>query len=126
MRSRNIAASLALALAAAAAGWAGGSAEPPQRPAPEQAPQPEQTPQRAQPRKAALATEDPCLACHAASTPGLVESWRLSRHASAGAGCAACHTPAEADPSGAEHFGAAVTPVVSPQYCAACHPEQAA
>ncbi|OHD20293.1 MAG: hypothetical protein A2064_02955 [Spirochaetes bacterium GWB1_66_5] len=109
---------LVLLLAVAAAGWAKGVREPQQ---PETQAQP-----AGAPRKAALDSEDPCLACHAAGTPGLVESWRLSRHAAAGVGCAACHTPSASDPSGAEHFGAKVTPVVSPQYCAACHPGEVA
>ena len=119
----RIAAAMALLLAVAAFARAAGAGEPQQQ-QPQSQQQPTQSTQP--PHKAALDPEDPCLACHATGTPGLVESWRLSRHAAAGVGCAACHTPSPSDPSGAEHFGAAVTPVVSPQYCAACHPDEVA
>jgi hypothetical protein len=94
-----------------------------------------------------------CLECHTTVHPGIVESWRNSRHAKVTVqtamavtglaskvsnkqvpenlltkvvGCAECHTQrpkAHADTF--EHNGYDVHVVVSPQDCAACHIQEA-
>lgn len=56
-----------------------------------------------------------CLECHTAITPGIVNDWRASRHASPGAGkppvlCPACH--------GADHQALRMP---TPKVCAQCH-----
>jgi len=68
--------------------------------------------------------EDSCLSCHEAVSPGIVQSWRLGKHAFAGISCAACHTGKTNDPSAGGHFGFNVTSVPSPNYCARCHAQE--
>lgn len=91
-----------------------------------------------------------CLDCHAAMTPGLVESWKKSRHAVTSpqealqkgslerrisnekipadfaknaVGCAECHTVnADKHKDTFEHNGYNVHVVVTPSDCATCHP----
>lgn len=94
-----------------------------------------------------------CLFCHEMATPGIVEDWKRSRHASitpaealaeedplarritaesvpkelAGAtiGCYECHSlRAEAHADNFEHFGYQINVVVSPADCATCHPAE--
>lgn len=49
-----------------------------------------------------------------------------SKHALKAVDCYDCHKAKEDDPSGYQHNGFFVTAVPSPQYCAACHPEEVA
>jgi len=93
-----------------------------------------------------------CLGCHEEVTPGIVGDWRASRHAmtapshalgkavlerrfSAAAppegtaevvvGCAECHTrDPDRHADTFEHNGYRVHVVVTPEDCAACHPEE--
>lgn len=67
---------------------------------------------------------DACISCHASLTPGIVQSWALSKHSEKGTDCAACHTAQKDDPSGFNHYGNMVTAVPSPMYCNSCHPKQ--
>ena len=76
------------------------------------------------PAMAEIDPTDRCLSCHASVSPGITASWQRSAHAFAEVSCATCHTAQEGDPSGRDHFGFAMTPVVSPNYCAACHPRE--
>ena len=62
-----------------------------------------------------------CLACHTASTPGIVEQWRGSAHAGKGVDCYACHRANEGDPSAFDHYGLKIAVIVTPNYCARCH-----
>ena len=90
-----------------------------------------------------------CLDCHESIHPGIVESWRKSRHAATtpdaavavkglarkisstdipdalrpvSVGCAECHTQrAEAHGDSFEHNGYTVHMVVSSKDCAVCH-----
>ncbi len=80
----------------------------------------------AHPEAAEIDLSDPCLACHDGVSPGIVQTFRLSRHAFAGVSCASCHSARDGDPSGTEHFGATVTTVPSPAYCGQCHPGEVA
>jgi len=70
------------------------------------------------------AQQEPCLACHAGVTPGIVEGWKLSEHSEVGVSCLTCHQAREGDPSAFEHNGFTVTAVVSPNYCAQCHAKE--
>ncbi len=93
-----------------------------------------------------------CIGCHEAVTPGIVADWKASRHArvtpaealtkprierrisaalppagtaETAVGCAECHRlNAELHPDTFEHNGYRVHIVVSPEDCAACHPEE--
>ena len=63
----------------------------------------------------------PCLDCHAALTPNIVEDWKLSRHAAEGVDCSVCHGQAH---STAADPGLAGVP--TPDTCAVCHPDRVA
>jgi hydroxylamine dehydrogenase len=67
---------------------------------------------------------DMCITCHSSATPGIVQTWSLSRHSERGVSCEVCHTAQSGDPSGFDHYGKKVTSVPSPNYCASCHPVQ--
>jgi hypothetical protein len=70
---------------------------------------------------AAIDEDDSCLTCHQAVTPGIVQSWRLSKHAFAVVSCETCHNGLDGDPSVTQHYGYSVTAVPSPNYCGQCH-----
>jgi hydroxylamine dehydrogenase len=62
-----------------------------------------------------------CLACHANSTPGIVEQWRGSAHAKASVDCYSCHQGMAGDPATFEHYGQKIAVIVTPNYCGRCH-----
>ena len=62
-----------------------------------------------------------CLACHANSTPGIVEQWRGSAHAKASVDCYSCHQAMAGDPATFDHYGQKIAVIVTPNYCARCH-----
>ncbi|MCK5554299.1 MAG: hydroxylamine oxidase, partial [Deltaproteobacteria bacterium] len=98
------------------------------------------------------ATEE-CISCHASVSPGIVGSWKKSRHAKISpaealkkpklerrisaervpdnlaqtvVGCAECHTlNPEKHKDTFEHEGYQVHIVVTPEDCAVCHPTEA-
>lgn len=98
------------------------------------------------------ATEE-CLGCHATIHPGIVESWKKSRHGSVTpgqalqvtgfakkvssqavpedlsnhvVGCAECHTlNPKSHPDTFDHNGYDIHVVVSPRDCTACHAQEA-
>ncbi len=62
-----------------------------------------------------------CAECHARVSPGIVQDWRLSRHAGVEVACVDCH--------GREHTSAndaARASLPTPATCAGCHPTQVA
>lgn len=66
-----------------------------------------------------------CINCHKTVTPGIVAQYESSSMAAAGIGCLNCHGGnSSIDPSVMEHNGFQITPVVSPNYCKKCHPDQ--
>lgn len=65
-----------------------------------------------------------CLACHAESTPGVVEQWRGSVHAKKGVDCYSCHRANPKDPATFEHYGQQIAVIVTPGYCAQCHAKE--
>ncbi len=95
-----------------------------------------------------------CINCHATYSPGIVEDWRSSRHASTtpaaglakpelerrvssesipenlaevAVGCYECHgLNPDAHPDNFDHFGYAINIIVSPTDCATCHSDEAA
>ncbi len=101
--------------------------------------------------RTSLETQD-CLGCHTTTHPGMVESWRKSRHANTTpgeamqaeplalkvsskdvpenlqkvtVGCAECHTlRPDKHQDTFDHMGYQVHVVVSPDDCATCHSEE--
>ncbi len=67
-----------------------------------------------------------CLDCHANSTPGVVEQWRQSTHATKGVDCFSCHKANEKDPATFDHYGQRIAVIVTPNYCARCHSAEVA
>src|SRR6266571_2897408 len=67
-----------------------------------------------------------CLDCHSNTTPGLVEQWQSSAHAKKGVDCYSCHQAAAKDPAAFDHYGQKIAVIVTPNYCARCHKEEAA
>ncbi|MGC9224190.1 MAG: multiheme c-type cytochrome [Terracidiphilus sp.] len=72
-----------------------------------------------QPRVSAQGQE--CLACHSASTPGLVQQWKDSEHYKHGVDCYSCHKANAGDPATVDHYGQKIAVIVTPKYCARCH-----
>ncbi|GAB4387422.1 MAG: hypothetical protein Kow0025_00890 [Thermodesulfovibrionales bacterium] len=68
---------------------------------------------------AALAQD--CVSCHKETTPRIVTDWGLSKHSSAGIGCASCHGDGH---KSAEDVAKAGVP--TPETCAQCHPARVA
>jgi hydroxylamine dehydrogenase len=64
---------------------------------------------------------EPCLDCHSALTPNIVEDWRLSRHAGEGVECSTCHGSAHSRAT-----DASLAAIPTPDTCALCHPERVA
>jgi hydroxylamine dehydrogenase len=67
-----------------------------------------------------------CLDCHSSTTPGIVEQWKSSAHARKGVDCYSCHQAAAKDPAAFDHYGQRIAVIVTPNYCARCHAEEAA
>jgi hypothetical protein len=65
-----------------------------------------------------------CVACHSATSPGIVKQWERSRHAQSGIGCFECHQAQQGDRDGFEHNGAFISVIVSPQDCSVCHAKE--
>ena len=65
-----------------------------------------------------------CIECHSSSTPGIVEQWKSSAHAQSGVDCYSCHKANDGDPSTFDHNGYKIAVIVSPNYCARCHPAE--
>jgi hypothetical protein len=62
-----------------------------------------------------------CLECHGSQTPGIVEHWKESGHATKGVGCFECHRAEKGEADAFEHNGATIATVVTPMDCARCH-----
>ena len=67
-----------------------------------------------------------CIACHSATSPGVVKQWERSRHAQSGIGCYECHQAKKGDRDGFEHNGAFISVIVSPKDCSVCHSKEVA
>jgi len=67
-----------------------------------------------------------CLQCHGSSTPGIVAQWQGSAHAKRSVDCYSCHKAADKDPATFEHYGLKIAVIVTPDYCARCHKNEAA
>ncbi|MGH6782479.1 MAG: multiheme c-type cytochrome, partial [Sphingomonadaceae bacterium] len=66
-----------------------------------------------------------CIACHQTSTPGVVEQWRSSAHAKSSVDCYSCHQANAKDPATFDHYGQQIAVIVTPNYCARCHGQEA-
>ena len=62
-----------------------------------------------------------CVDCHGQSTPGIVDHWKTSTHATTGVGCVGCHTAEDGDADAFTHYGELIATVVTPRDCANCH-----
>jgi formate-dependent nitrite reductase cytochrome c552 subunit len=73
-------------------------------------------------------TTDECLDCHIEKEvlTGIIADWRNSVHADANVTCIDCHEAEPTDPDAIDHKTFYMSPVVSPQDCAKCHPNETA
>jgi hypothetical protein len=64
-----------------------------------------------------------CVDCHREGevAPVIVSQWQQSAHAKNNVGCYECHKAATSDPDAFEHYGAAISIIVTPKDCGACH-----
>ncbi len=67
------------------------------------------------------ATSRNCVDCHGQSTPGIIDHWKGSTHASTGVGCVDCHQARDGDADGFLHYGRLIATVVTPRDCSRCH-----
>lgn len=67
-----------------------------------------------------------CVDCHGQGTPGIVDHWKGSRHATAGVGCFECHEAQPGDADEFTHYGSRIATIVTPRDCARCHTDVAA
>lgn len=82
---------------------------------------------RAAGRQAAAAKSaesETCLACHEATTPGIVLQWQRSRHSEERVGCFECHHAEKGDRDSFEHNGFLIATIVSPKDCSRCHDKE--
>ena len=64
-----------------------------------------------------------CVDCHGQTTPGIIDHWKSSTHATSGVSCFECHQAVEGDIDAFEHYGKLVATVVTPRDCSRCHAE---
>lgn len=66
-----------------------------------------------------------CVECHAKSTPGIIDHWEGSTHATKGVGCVECHRAEATDADAFVHYGETIATVVTPRDCSRCHKVEA-
>ncbi|GAB6886956.1 hypothetical protein JCM13304A_04540 [Desulfothermus okinawensis JCM 13304] len=67
-----------------------------------------------------------CISCHGSIYPGIVSSWKSSKHSKAGIGCFECHGKNNENHKDAfEHNGFNIHTVVTPGDCSRCHKTEA-
>ncbi|HYM59882.1 MAG TPA: multiheme c-type cytochrome [Thermoanaerobaculia bacterium] len=79
---------------------------------------------KAAPKAPDLGKSEACVACHDASTPGIVAQWRDSGHAKKGIGCYDCHQAGNGRADAFDHYGETIAVVITPRDCARCHKQQ--
>ena len=80
---------------------------------------------QAAPAAAALSSQSQtCLACHGATTPGIVQQWQRSSHSKNRVGCYECHRAEKGDVDGFVHNGFFIAVIVSPKDCSVCHSKE--
>jgi len=62
-----------------------------------------------------------CVDCHAQTTPGIIDHWKGSTHATTGVGCYECHVADADDADAFDHYGDTIATVVTPLDCSRCH-----
>ena len=62
-----------------------------------------------------------CVDCHRQYSPGIIDHWSGSTHASKGVGCVDCHQAEEGDVDAFDHEGALIATIVTPRDCSRCH-----
>ena len=65
-----------------------------------------------------------CVECHQKTSPGIVEHWKDSTHATQGIGCVDCHAADVKDADAFSHYGATIATVVTPRDCGNCHTQE--
>ena len=65
-----------------------------------------------------------CIACHTATSAGIVGQWKRSAHAKKAVGCLECHQAQKGDADGYEHNGYYISTIVSPKDCSRCHQQE--
>ena len=65
-----------------------------------------------------------CVECHQKTSPGIVEHWKDSTHATQGIGCVDCHAADVKDADAFSHYGATIATVVTPRDCGNCHSQE--
>jgi len=65
-----------------------------------------------------------CIACHEATSPGIVGQWKLSAHNRNAVGCFECHRAAKGDKDAFQHNGFLIATIVSPKDCSVCHEKE--
>ncbi len=84
----------------------------------------EETAQEKKVKKADKPVEDRCVDCHEDTNPEIVDQWKKSKHHGSEDKCLDCHRAEKTDPSGSIHYGARITPVVTPKHCNSCHEKE--
>ncbi len=69
-------------------------------------------------------TSKGCVECHNKTTPGIIDHWIGSTHATKGVGCVECHQAAKGDVDGFDHYGHHIATVVTPRDCSRCHTKE--
>ncbi len=65
-----------------------------------------------------------CVNCHRQQSPGIIDHWNGSTHATKGVGCVECHKADQRDADSFDHYGALIATVVTPRDCGACHQQE--
>ena len=66
---------------------------------------------------------DPCVGCHTAETPEIVQQWEAGKHSKTGVKCYVCHHAEESNKKGMEHNDFFIITAVDVTTCESCHPE---
>jgi len=70
------------------------------------------------------ATSAKCIECHDDLSPGIIDHWESSTHATKGVGCVECHKANEKDADAFHHYGHTIATIVTPLDCSRCHPKE--
>ena len=70
-----------------------------------------------------------CIECHSKKTPGIIDSWKLSKMAHASVSCYDCHVVEKSSPMASQCEGIRgtniyISPMVSSKTCSRCHPQE--
>ena len=66
-------------------------------------------------------TSAKCIDCHKQTSPGIIDHWAGSTHATKGVGCVECHQAEKDDVDAFNHYGWDIATIVTPRDCGRCH-----